>query len=68
MQIELNGQTRSLDAETLDVEALLRDLQIEQRRGVAIAINDRVVPRSTWQTHTVQDGDRVEIIRATQGG
>ena len=68
MQIELNGQTRSLDAETLDVEALLRDLQIEQRHGVAIAINDRVVPRSTWQTHTVQDGDRVEIIRATQGG
>lgn len=68
MQIELNGETRSLDAEILDVEALLRDLQIEQRRGVAIAINDRVIPKSTWETHTVQDGDRVEIIRATQGG
>jgi sulfur carrier protein len=31
-------------------------------------VGDRVVPRSRWADETVGDGDRVEIITASQGG
>jgi sulfur carrier protein len=37
-------------------------------RGVAIAIDDAVVPRSAWGTTNVRPGDRVEVVTAVQGG
>ncbi|MBI9114120.1 sulfur carrier protein ThiS [Sanguibacter suaedae] len=36
--------------------------------GVAVAVNDRVVPRSRWRSTHVVLGDRVEIVTAVQGG
>lgn len=36
--------------------------------GVAAAVNDRVVPRSTWSSVVLRDDDRVEIVSAVQGG
>jgi sulfur carrier protein len=37
-------------------------------RGVAIAVDDVVVPRSAWGTTDVRPGDRVEVVTAVQGG
>jgi sulfur carrier protein len=37
-------------------------------RGIAIAVNDVVVSRSRWKEHELCEGDRVEIVRAVQGG
>jgi sulfur carrier protein len=37
-------------------------------RGVAVAVNGEVVPRSTWVHRALHDGDRVEILTAVQGG
>jgi sulfur carrier protein len=37
-------------------------------RGVAVALNGRVVPRAAWAETSLRDGDRVEIVRAMQGG
>jgi len=36
--------------------------------GVAVAVNDEVVTRSTWQSTTLAAGDRVEVLTAVQGG
>ena len=36
--------------------------------GVAAAVNDRVVPRSTWASVVLRDDDQVEIVSAVQGG
>jgi sulfur carrier protein len=47
---------------------LLTALGQAQTRGLAVAINDTVVPRADWATHTVQPHDRILLIRATQGG
>jgi sulfur carrier protein len=38
------------------------------RPGVAVAVNDRVVRRGDWSATTLDDGDRIEIITAMQGG
>ena len=47
---------------------LLTALGQVQTRGLAVAINDVVVPRAEWPTHAVQPHDRLTLIRATQGG
>ena len=53
-------------------DQLLTDLLaargIVQPHGIAVAVNDAVVPRAEWPTRAVQPQDRITIIRATQGG
>jgi sulfur carrier protein len=36
-------------------------------RGVAVALNRAVLPRSAWQTK-LSDGARLEVLTAVQGG
>lgn len=43
-------------------------LQIAQTDGIAIAVNEEVVPGREWAKYVLQEGDRVFVIRATQGG
>lgn len=39
-----------------------------ERRGLAVAVNEEVVPRSRWDETPVQEGDRLEVLTAAQGG
>jgi sulfur carrier protein len=68
MNLKINGEPKTLDTDTLTLAELLERLDITQRKGVAVAINNAVVPKSEWDEHQVDDGDAIEIIRATQGG
>ncbi|HVU95107.1 MAG TPA: sulfur carrier protein ThiS [Puia sp.] len=43
-------------------------LQIVQSDGIAIAVNEAVIPRSQWAGWRLREADRVFVIRATQGG
>lgn len=36
--------------------------------GVAVALNDEVVPRADWSTTIVREADRIEVLTAVQGG
>jgi len=67
MTVFVNDQPRALAAGTALVD-LLRELGLAERKGVAIAINDEVVPRSTWPVRPLVDGERILVIQATQGG
>jgi sulfur carrier protein len=65
--IQVNGAARPLDADT--VAGLVAALGIApDARGVAVALNGAVVPRARWTAATLAAGDRVEVIRAMQGG
>jgi sulfur carrier protein len=63
--IRVNGA----DDDYLDesVEAMLKRRGVEPR-GVAVALDGEVVPRSTWATTRVPDGASVEILTAAAGG
>ena len=37
-------------------------------RGIAVARNGEVVPKSTWPDTPLRDGDRIEIVTAAAGG
>ena len=49
------------------VSALL-DQIAAPARGVAVAVDAEVVPRSEWERTTVADEARVEVLVAVQGG
>ncbi|WP_412067522.1 sulfur carrier protein ThiS [Rubrivirga sp. IMCC43871] len=67
-QITVNGEPRELAA-PLAIDALLEALGRDPAMpGVAVAVGDHVVRRSDWSGTTVGEGDRVEIITASQGG
>lgn len=67
MKLIVNGEQVSTDAETLD--KLLRTFNLEDaEKGVAVAVNDTVVTKDRWSDYQLSDNDRIEIIRATQGG
>ncbi|AWM34198.1 sulfur carrier protein ThiS [Hymenobacter nivis] len=55
-------------AEQQLLQELLAGLGLAQPHGLAVALNDAVVPRAEWATCAVQPHDRLTIIRATQGG
>ncbi len=69
MNLTINGDPQSFNDDPPDtVGQLLKRLDIPAKRGVAVAQNDAVIPRSQWDETPVEDGDRLEIIQATQGG
>lgn len=66
--VVLNGQKRQLPVGGSLVE-LLASLSITtETPGVAVAVNDQVVPRAQWSQWRLHPGDRVEVVRAVQGG
>lgn len=67
MTISVNNTSMEL-AIPENVTALLHRLQFHQTRGLAVAVNNLVVPKSEWETHMLNEHDKVTIIRATQGG
>ena len=66
MRVILNGDVVEFDAE-ITVDALLEDQKLPTR-GVAVAINSSVVPKSRWQKTILIDGDCIDVIQAVQGG
>ena len=67
LTIRVNVEPRTFAVPTT-LDALVRDLGLADRKGVAVAVNNAVVPRAAWPARSLADGDRVLVIRATQGG
>lgn len=68
MKLMLNGETIETDAETT-LGALLKSLGItSDSKGVAVAVNEKVVPKRKWESTGLAAGDTIEIIHAVQGG
>jgi sulfur carrier protein len=67
MRIHVNDTARDLPA-AATLADLARELGLADRKGVAVALNDAVVPRAAWPARLLAEGDRVLVIQATQGG
>jgi sulfur carrier protein len=66
MNVLVNGEPTELESGAT-VEAVLASLELPDR-GVAVAVDAEVVPRGEWPAHELNEGARVEILRAIQGG
>ncbi len=68
MRIELNGRPHELpDGAALDAAVGASGADPEAR-GVAVALDGEVVPRSEWERTPLCDGQAVEVLAAIQGG
>ena len=43
-------------------------LKMEIGNGIALAVNEVVIPKSQWNTYMLHDNDKIILIKATQGG
>ncbi len=64
--VVVNGEERPVEA-GITLDGLLEVLGT-RRRGVAVALDGEVVPRSAWRSSTLLAGARVEIVTAAAGG
>jgi sulfur carrier protein len=68
MTIELNGERVDLRDGARVGDAVARTGSDPERRGLAVAVDGEVVPRSEWDRTQLLPGQRVEVVGAIQGG
>jgi sulfur carrier protein len=62
----VNGEPAELPADATISDVV--ESWCPSSRGVAVARNGEVVPRSTWNEERVLAGDAIEIVTAAAGG
>lgn len=69
IRITLNGEAHTIESGA-SVADVLREMDLDPSRpkGIAVAVNDEVVPKGTWTERGLEPDDRVEVITARQGG
>lgn len=64
--LQLNGENKELRVGSSIVDAI-NEWQLEQQ-SFAIALNEEFVPKSSYSSIALQDGDRLEVLIPMQGG
>lgn len=65
MQIQLNGEPREVNADT--ILALVEELGLDIRK-VAVERNLEIVPKSQHGLTALAEGDRIEVVQFVGGG
>ncbi len=68
MNVFVNGEQRSVPDGSTVASLVAQSGVPGGDRGVAVAIDTEVVPRSEWERTSLTEGQRVEILAAIQGG
>jgi thiazole synthase len=68
MRIALNGEDAILPDGATVAAAVSATGSESGRRGLAVAVDGEVVPRSEWDETPLRDGQSVEVVAAIQGG
>ncbi|MCE3226780.1 MAG: thiamine biosynthesis protein ThiS [Bacteroidetes bacterium] len=66
MEIVINNETKQVNYDSL--QSLVTGILGEKTKGIAVAINDNIVPKTHWESTALKEKDNVLIIKATQGG
>ncbi|GGA88298.1 thiamine biosynthesis protein ThiS [Neiella marina] len=66
MKIDVNGEPVELSAQA--TLAQLIDVLKQDVSGIAIAVNQTIVPQHEWDQYLLQDRDSIALFRAIAGG
>jgi len=64
--VRFNNET--IKTTSCQLEALLREHGWETKTGIAVAVNQAVIPRGDWQNTQLVENDNILVITAAQGG
>ena len=67
MNLVINREKKKFEQVT-NLGDVLAQLGIKSFDGMAVAVNEQVVPKSGWKDYRPGDKDNITIIRAVQGG
>lgn len=65
MQVLINNVITATEAK--NVAELAAELELPER-GVAVAVNQQIVPRAEWTNRVLMPNDSVTVIKAAFGG
>jgi len=68
MNIKLNNRELELKSDKIALGVFLREQDLNYENGVAIAINDNIIPKHKWEDHYLNESDNILLITAAQGG
>ena len=66
MQLTINGEKRVIK-ESKNLADLIKELDIKAP-NFAMALNQQVVPRSKYDSTSIKENDKIEIVHAVGGG
>ena len=65
MKLKVNGKEVETGATNLFLFSQEQNLPAT---GIAVAVNNRMIPRAEWDSFALNDGDNILIIKAVCGG
>ena len=67
MQIQFNNEAVQL-SDTCSLLQLLVQRQMADKKGIAVAVNNEVIPRASWHQFEFGQNSNVVVFTAAQGG
>lgn len=67
MEVFVNSESIQLEANA-SITTLLQQLQMAGKKGMAVALNNKVIPAHKQEQTRLTNQDKITIIRAAQGG
>ncbi|MEW6772801.1 MAG: sulfur carrier protein ThiS [Bacteroidota bacterium] len=69
MKIKLNDKELEISHSITLEELLLKEINLSpDKKGVAVAVNDNIIPKNDWKNLKINDKDEILVIIAAQGG
>lgn len=68
MELTINHTRKTFAELPENLETLLAMEIPGKKKGIAVALNNRIIPQSAWLETFLKDNDSILIITATQGG
>ena len=67
MSIVYNGTAQEVE-EAIPLHLHLTNEGLADQSGIAVAVNETVIPKKDWPNQILQPQDKILVIKATQGG
>jgi sulfur carrier protein len=68
LTLTVNGDALDLPAGSTVADVVARLIGTGDPKGIAVAVEREVVPRSAWGSTVVTGGSRIEVVTAAAGG
>lgn len=68
MELKINQQKKFYELPPASLADLIDLEKKSNNNGIAVALNEQVIPKSDWSSTPLKDQDSILIIIASQGG
>lgn len=67
MKLFINNEIQEFE-EGISLKFVLEQHQLTEKNGIAVAVNEEIIPKNKWEQTTLFDGDKIIVIGAVAGG